>query len=212
MSDETFRFLERELEQYRQRRGSMEPDGERRILLPHELRNEQGPVIIRAGGPLPENRMDKAERTGFFKGRVEVKGVIEEPGERPRVAFHHADNTITFDARTVMAYALSGVADAFITVVAWGADGRQPQRGDTDLYDPRITSAVTQVSYPTPESVVFSSTLPPGIGTGLQLQEVGLKSTGGATLLQKLFARFVFPQQEKFDRLRLSVNWQIIFI
>jgi hypothetical protein len=34
-----------------------------------------------------------------------------------------------------------------------------------------------------------------------------LQSTNG-----KAFARFVFPAQQKFDRLRLSVNWQIIFV
>jgi hypothetical protein len=206
LRNDTFGFLERELDKFKRENP--------RIILPHEVRRGEGaPLIQRIGSrELPESLVEKAERVGFFRGRVEVKGVIEMPDERPRVAFYHADNTITFDAREVMAHAIAGEDDAAINTVAWGADGRQPSREDPDLYDPRITSAVTQVSYPTPESVIFSSSLPPGVGTGLQLREVGLKSAGGVLLATKLFARFVFPQQEKFDRLRLSVNWQIIFI
>lgn len=204
--DETFRYLNRELSRFEREHPH--------IILPHQARRESDePLIQRVGGvSRPEALIAKAEKTGFFRGRVEVKGVWEIPDEPAKVAFYHADNTITFDAREVMAHALAGEEDAMINTVAWGADGQAPSRDDHGLLDERITSLVSQVSYPTPESVVFSSSLPPGVGTGLQLREVGLKSKGGVLLSAKLFARFVFPQQEKFDRLRLSVNWQIIFV
>ena len=142
------------------------------------------------------------------EGTVELKAVIDHPGD-PRhgqLVGHVKSNTITFDARTIMARALAGLEK--ISHVGWGSGTTPPARANTELENELITSVVIEpVSFPTTDSVVFSSTLAPNVGTGQSYSEVGLKSTSG-----KLFARFVFPPQEKFDRLRLSVNWQIIFI
>jgi len=151
---------------------------------------------------------DKA-KPGFM-GRVQIKGIIDDPGapDHGKVVFFKNFNTITFDAREIMAHALAGDPLAKITTVAWGSGSTPPSRSDSALENELITSAVIEpVSYPTVDSVVFSSTLPPGVGTNYRFTEVGLKSAGG-----KLLARFVFPPQDKFERLRLSVNWQIIFV
>lgn len=145
-----------------------------------------------------------------FMGRVEIKAIIDDPGspDHGKVVNYLNNNTITFDAREIMAHALAGDPGAKITTVAWGSGSTPAQRSDTKLENELITSAVIEpVAYPTVDSVVFSSTLPPGVGTGMRFTEVGLKSADG-----KLLARFTFPPQDKFERLRLSVNWQIIFV
>lgn len=158
-----------------------------------------------------DEAIELADRTKpGFMGRVEIKGVIDDPGspDHGKVVYYKSTNTITFDAREIMARALAGDPQAKITTVAWGSGATPPQRSNTQLENELITSAVIEpVGYPTADSIVFSSTLPPGVGTNLRFTEVGLKSAGG-----KLLARFVFPPQDKFERLRLSVNWQIIFV
>lgn len=143
-------------------------------------------------------------------GRVEIKAIVDDPGspDHGKVVAHISSNTITFDARGIMARALAGLAEAKITTVGWGSGNTPPARSNTQLENELITSGVIEpAGFPTPDSVVFSSTLAPNVGTGQTYTEVGLKSAGG-----DLFARFTFPPQEKFPRLRLSVNWQIIFI
>lgn len=147
--------------------------------------------------------------TGYF-GVVGIEGTYDDEGhpDHGKVVAHHRFNTITYDARRVMARALAGEVDGPLTTVGWGTGITPPVRGDTALQTQVITSAIIQpVSYPTVDSVVFSSVLPRDTGTGFTYSEVGLKSAGGL-----LFARFVFPGVYKFAQLRMTVNWQIIFI
>lgn len=147
--------------------------------------------------------------TGYF-GVVGIEGVHDEEGhpDHGKIVAHHKFNTITYDARKVMALALAGDAAGPITTVGWGTGTTPPQRTDTALQTQVITSAIINpVSYPTVDSVVFSSVLPRDTGTGFTYSEVGLTSAGGL-----LFARFVFPGVYKFAQLRMTVNWQIIFI
>jgi len=162
-------------------------------------------------GDIDDYAMDYPEKAKApCMGRVEIKAIVDDPGapDHGQVVSHVFSNTITFDARGIMARALAGLAEAKITTVGWGSDNTPPDRSNTQLGNELITSGVIEpASFPTPDSVVFSSTLAPNVGTGQTYTEVGLKSAGG-----DLFARFTFPPQEKFPRLRLSVNWQIIFI
>lgn len=155
--------------------------------------------------------IDMAERTKpGFMGRVEIKAVIDDPGapDHGKVVSYLNNNTITFDARGIMARALAGDPGAKITTVAWGSGSEPAKRSDDALGNElQVTAVIEPVGYPTADSVVFSSTMPPGLGTNMRFTEVGLKSADG-----KLLARFTFPPQDKFDRLRLSVNWQIIFV
>lgn len=147
--------------------------------------------------------------TGYF-GVVGIEGVWDEPGHpnHGKVMAHCKFNTITYDARKVMARALAGETNGPLTQVGWGTGTTPPVRGDTDLQNQVQVSPIIQpVSYPTIDSVVFSSVLPRDTGTGFTYSEVGLKSAGGL-----LFARFVFPGVYKFAQLRMTVNWQIIFI
>ena len=147
--------------------------------------------------------------TGYF-GVVGIEGTYDDEGhpDHGKVVTHHKFNTITYDARRVMARALAGEVDGPLTTVGWGTGITPPVRGDTALQTQVIASAIIQpVSYPTVDSVVFSSVLPRDTGTGFTYSEVGLKSAGGL-----LFARFVFPGVYKFAQLRMTVNWQIIFI
>lgn len=143
-------------------------------------------------------------------GVVGIEGVWDEEGhaDHGKIVAHHKFNTITYDARKVMARALAGEINGPLTTVGWGTGITPPVRANTDLEAQIITSAIIQpVSYPTIDSVVFSSVLPRDVGTGYTYSEVGLKSAGGL-----LFARFVFPGVYKFAQLRMTVNWQIIFI
>lgn len=152
--------------------------------------------------------------TGYF-GIVGIEGTVDDPGspDHGKVVAYHRFNTITYDAQRVMARALAGDSSGPITSVAWGigqTDGTttSPVRSDTGLNQEVISSPVIQpVTYPDPQSVLFSSTLARDVGTGYTYTEVGLKSAGGL-----LFARFKFPGVYKFEQLRLSVNWQIRFI
>ena len=147
-----------------------------------------------------------------YMGVVEVKGVWDEPGhpDHGKVVEYHKHNTITYDARKVMARAIAGDNAGHIVTVGWGTDDTAAQRSDTALFNQVITSAVVMpVTYPPDDqSVVFTSVLVRGTGTGYTYKEAGLISQGGL-----LFARFVFPTGiYKFPQLRLTVNWQIIFI
>lgn len=150
-----------------------------------------------------------------YMGIVEIKGVIDDPGapDHGKLVSYVNSNVITLSARKVMAMALAGQDK--VATVHWGGGTTPPQRTDPQpgwpglLELPRIVSnieAADAVSS-TADSIVFSSTLPATVGTGLLLSEVGLVSANGL-----LVARFGFPPQDKFDRLRLSVNWQIIII
>jgi hypothetical protein len=146
-----------------------------------------------------------------YQGRVEIKGIWDEPGH-PRhgeVVSYYAANTITFDARGLMARALAGDPAGHIVAVAWGTDGTAAQRSDTGCKAQVASSTIVQpITYPRPESVMFTSVLARGEGTGYTYKEVALMADD-----DKCFARFVFPNgQYKFAQLRMSVNWEIIFI
>jgi hypothetical protein len=174
------------------------------------------------GKPYPRRRRQTTDgslaikdytRRGYM-GLVEIKGIWDEPGHENhgKVVEFHRQNTITYDARPAMARAIAGDDAGHITTVAWGTgyDGTNgPDREDTALANQVITSAVIQpVTYPDDnQSVIFSSQLVRGVGSNYTYNEVGLVTQGGL-----LFARFAFPGQFKFPQLRLSVNWQIIFI
>lgn len=154
--------------------------------------------------------------TAGLMGRVEIKGIIDDPGapDHGKVVSYHASNVITFDARKIMARALAGEKDGLgnllgkIVAVAWGSGSSDPARAQTQLDNQlRVSAVIEPVVYPNDESVIFSSTLPPNEGTGEQYSEVGLIAANGM-----MFARFKFPTQFKFDRLRLTVNWQVIFV
>lgn len=151
--------------------------------------------------------------TGYV-GIVGIEGTIDDPEDpdHGNVVAYHRFNTITYDARTIMARALAGEADGPLTTVAWGTGSptgtAAPTRDDRALQNEVASSVIIRpVSYPDTASVVFSSSLPRDVGTGFTYTEVGLKSAGGL-----LFARFVFPGLFKFQKLRLSVNWEIRFI
>lgn len=149
------------------------------------------------------------ERAKPCMGRVAIVGVIDDPGapDHGQVVTYASNNTITFDARDIMAHALAGDLQGVINGVAWGDGTSEPKRENTQLDNELAVTAISQVSYPPGTgSVVFSSTMPPQTNTGMRFSEVGLMSPMG------MLARFKFPAQEKFERLRLSVNWQIIFV
>jgi hypothetical protein len=95
-------------------------------------------------------------------GIVEVKGTIDDPGAPDHGEMVYCErNTITFTAREIMAHCLAGVAAYFITTIGWGTGTTAPQRSDTALQTPAISSAVVSpAGYPTIDSVVFTSTLP----------------------------------------------------
>lgn len=153
-----------------------------------------------------------------YMGIVEIKGIWDEPGHpnHGKLMSYVNSNVITLSARTVLAMALAGKDS--VHSVAWGGGTAAPQRSDPQpswpglLQIPLVTSPIDPaVSFPTVDSVIFSSSLPPGTdpstGYNLMLSEVGLVSANGL-----LAARFTFPAQNKFEQLRLSVNWQIIIV
>jgi hypothetical protein len=189
----TFEYLEVELHNYN------EDTHARLIKTPAEL--------------FDQTSLELQMKQKPYMGIVEIKGVIDDPGspDHGKVVSHVHSNVITLSARAVMALALAGQDK--IVAVHWGSGSTPPQRSDPQpgwpglLENFQIASAIDAATPTTDDSILFSSTLPPTVGTGLQLSEVGLVS-----LLLKLFARFTFPPQDKFDRLRLSVNWQIIII
>jgi hypothetical protein len=159
----------------------------------------------------PESHSLRDTNLPPYQGRVEIKGIWDEPGS-PRhgeVVSFYSSNTITFDARGLMARAIAGDPAGHIIGVAWGTDGTAAQRSDTGCLAPVASSTIVQpVSYPRPESVMFTSVLARGEGTGYTYKEVALMADDN-----KCFARFVFPNgQYKFAQLRMSVNWEIIFI
>ena len=160
---------------------------------------------------LSEATIKTRDRSGRpFHGIVEVVGTIDDPGapDHGQVVYHKRRNTITLDSRGIMARALAGDADGFITTVAWGDGTTEPVKEDEALEHELESSAVgSPAAYPTVDSVMFTATLPPGQGTGARFSEIALKAGNG-----KLFARFTFPGVDKFNRLRLSVTWQIIFV
>ena len=151
---------------------------------------------------------DRAGRP--FRGRVTITGSIDDPGaaDHGRIVYRQAWNTITLDSRGIMARALAGDEHGFIDTVGWGDGTTEPTKDDVALEHETESGAVVKPAvYPTIDSVTFTSTLPPGEGTGKRFSEIGLKAKNG-----KLFARFTFPGIVKFARLRLSVTWQIIFV
>jgi len=143
-------------------------------------------------------------------GRVEIKGVVDDifSPDHGQVAYCYAYNTIVNDARGILARALAGDEGGFVTSVGWGDGATEPAATDEALENEVLaTEVISPAAYPTVDSVVFTSTMAPGVGTGQQFSEVGLKSGNG-----KLFARFTFPPLDKFARLRLTVSWQIVFV
>lgn len=153
--------------------------------------------------------IDARDRAGpALEGRVELLGFVDDPGaaDHGRLVYHHERNTVCVNARKIMAHALAG-ADK-IASVGWGSGTTPPDRLDTRLgQELQVSDVVSPANYPTEDSVLFTSTLPPGQGTDQRFSEVGLKSQSG-----ELFARFTFPPVDKFERLRLAVNWQIFFV
>lgn len=146
-------------------------------------------------------------------GVVEVICQVDEPGSADHgqiVSYSH--NTITLDARGIMARAIAGFPNAKIAAIHWGSGQRAPAREDAALQDFKIATPVESAIYPTDDSVMFSATIPAGkgaeFGEGVTFSEVGLVSGWD----NKLFARYTFPPQPKFERLKLSVNWQIFFV
>lgn len=162
----------------------------------------------------PRDAMDFCEKTRRgCMGVVEVICQVDDPGSDDHgsvVSYSH--NTITLDARAIMAKAIAGVPNAHITAIHWGSGQRAPAREDVALQDFKIATLVESAVYPTDDSVMFSAAISAGkgeeFGEGVTFSEVGLVSGWN----NKLFARYTFPPQPKFERLKLSVNWQIFFV
>ena len=112
------------------------------------------------------------ETQGAWDWDGEVTVIVYRPDGEALVDVFH--NTITNDARFMVAHALSGAAvDLRIKYVALGDDDTTPTSSDHALGSEKYRRAVADYSYPATASVKTTTSVPASEATGFTIKEIG---------------------------------------
>lgn len=115
-------------------------------------------------------------------------------------------NLVVTTGKTFIASRMSSASASVMGWIEVGTGGRSPVVGDTTLVSPVVRLATT-VSGGTPSgnSVTYTTTLNPGVGTGA-LQEAGIFNASSAGTM---LARTTFAVINKGAGDTLTINWTV---
>jgi hypothetical protein len=133
---------------------------------------------------------------------------VHEIHKNGDIKIHHAPNTITYDARTIMTQLLAGdsLVERYAKFLKVGTSNIAPTRNDTALGGLVDTVALTY-TFPDVDRVQFEGILPNTTpANGSTLREAGLFNNNG-----NMFARQVHGDIAKTSAIQLKYIWTIIF-
>lgn len=139
-----------------------------------------------------------------FVGVLEIHE-IHDNGE---VVVRHTPNVITYDARRIMSYLLSGENrdNKYAKYIRVGTNNTAPTRSDTALVTEVDNFALTY-TFPAVDRVVFEGILPNvSPANGQTLREAGLFNNDA-----QMFARQIHGDIAKTSAIQLKYIWTIIF-
>ena len=136
-----------------------------------------------------------------LRGDVEIK-ILDANGKV--VNMHKYKNLIVTAGKTLLTELLAGITGNSIANIAFGTDATPPAITDTALHAYVLEEPVA-ISYPTPNQVTFTATMPAGTGNGNTFQELGLYCTTG------MFARLAIGAIAKSTTYQIQVAWTISF-
>ena len=156
--------------------------------------------------------------------KFEIRGILEltlSDAVSGNVVFHSKEqNTITYDARSMVNYACAGeiVIDP-IKFIAVGSGGYYPNPTDGNVDPPPPSEENTQlfaeiyrkpvllpINHSTRLSSIFEVELGPNELVNSKISECGLITAGGM-----LYARRTFKPVTKIESMILNIKWTLLF-